>query len=353
MNRRRRVLQWPAAPSPDGDRQEERDRVASDERRLKQGQHQDPLAPGFVPPDPAARAPGWVAAASGPELASYRAALALPGQPDVRAAVLDDLSTYYQLDPDECVRRCVNWEAWSVEEWNRRDRSTDEAIRDFYNSTQSWSFDLLWYAYLQAVGVLYPTPVVAARRLRPAREAPRCLDFGSGVGDTAQLLLALGYTVDLADVSRTLLAFARWRLERRGQQAAFLDLNDVTLPANTYDAILAKDVLVHVPDFADTVRMLHRALRPGGLLLTNFDTRPPSPENVAHLYADDLPLRRTLQDIGFEQVDTLDGYLIVYRRVRPAGAAHLVRRARNAVVLGPPRRLYRWARPRARRLLGR
>ena len=97
--------------------------------------------------------------------------------------------------------------------------------------------------------------------------------------------------------------------------------------------------------------MLHRALRPGGVLLTNFDTRPASPENAWHLYSDDLPLRRTLQDIGFVQLENLSSRLFVFRRVRPTGMAHLVRRAQNAVLLGPLRRTYRDGRWALRRLL--
>ena len=118
---------------------------------------------------------------------------------------------------------------------------------------------------------------------------------------------------------------------------------DERLPVNSYHAIVAKDVLAHVPDYVETVTTLHRALKPGGLLVTNFDTRPVSKENAWHLYDDDLPLRRSLQNIGFEQIDAVDGYLIVYRGVRPTGLAHLIRRARNAVLFGPPRRLYRRA----------
>jgi len=315
--------------------------VTEAETSLGQGQHPDPLAPDYVAPDLSAAPAAWVEAIDSHEMGLYRQVLRLPGLPDVRAAVLDDLATYYQLEPAECLQRCLHWESWSVKEWQAEDRSTAEGIRAFYNSTQSWSFDLLWYAYLQAEGCFYPTAVVAARRLPLA--GARCLDFGSGVGDLAQLLLARGYTVDLADVSRTLLSFARWRLDRRGQTATYLDLNQVALPIDTYDVIIAKDVLAHVPDFTATVGHLHRALRPAGLLITNFNTRPPSPENAWHLYADDLPLRRTLQDLGFEQIDTLDGYLIVYRRVQPVGMVHAFRRARNAVLLGAPRRAYRRA----------
>ena len=286
-------------------------------------------------------------------MAAYRDSLMLPGQPTIRASILDDLSTYYHLDPDECVRRCVHWEEWSVQEWQQRPRDSADGLADFYNSTESWSFDHLWAAYLQAEGAVYPAAVVAARTIPRAARTLRCLDFGSGVGDVGHLLGALGHEVDLADVSKTLLAFSRFRLERREQQAGYIDLNDAGLEADRYDVVVAKDVLAHVPDFRATVTMLHRSLRPGGLLLTNFDTRPASPENAWHLYADDIPLRRTLQDIGFVQVENLSSRLFVFRRVRPTGLAHLMRRARNAVLLCPLRRTYRNGRYALRRLLTR
>jgi SAM-dependent methyltransferase len=322
--------------------------VTAADTRLKQGAHIDPLAPGYVPPDPSSMADAWKEALASREHAAYRHALLLPGIADWRAAVIDDLSAYYQMDPDECVERCINWEAWSVREWSEADRSTPEGMRAFYNSTKSWSFDLVWYAYLQAVGAMYPGSVIASRALLPPTQAPRCLDFGSGAGDMAQLLIALGYAVDLADVSRTLLNFARWRLERRGQQAGYVDLNDMALPANEYDAILAKDVLVHVPQFDVTVRDLHRALRPDGLLIASFDTRPPSPENAWHLYDDDMQMRRSVQDIGFEQIGSMDGHLFVYRRVEADSPAHLLRKGRNAVLFGPPRKLVRQVKQLAR-----
>ncbi len=80
----------------------------------------------------------------------YRAALALAPDQGIRESILDDLSTYFALSPDECVRRCLEWEQWSVLEWSARPRNTPAELRDFYLSTASWCFDLLWYAYLQA-----------------------------------------------------------------------------------------------------------------------------------------------------------------------------------------------------------
>jgi 2-polyprenyl-3-methyl-5-hydroxy-6-metoxy-1,4-benzoquinol methylase len=270
----------------------------------------------------------------------YRSALLAPGFEDIRSSIIDDLSTYYEMPADECVQRCINWEAWSVQEWQRKDRQSPEALAEFYHTTRSWSFDLLWYAYLQAEGYLYPVSVGLARTV-PRPSAPgalRHLDFGSGIGATAQLFRGLGYESHLADISTTLLDFARYRLGRRGEQATFIDLNTTTIQPDTYDVITAIDTLVHVPDLPATARMLHAALRPGGLLFANFDVRPATDENAWHLYSDDLPLRWQLQRAGFEPEEVFDGMITRYRRVDTSSPMHHLRGIRDAVMLRSPLR---------------
>jgi SAM-dependent methyltransferase len=266
--------------------------------------------------------------------------LLLEGIGDVRTSVLDDLSAHFGLSADECVRRCIDWEQWSVLEWNTQGRDSEESLAQFYRTTHSWAFDLLWYAYLQAEGYYYPVPVVVARALPPELRARRGrhLDFGSGVGDAAQLFSRLGFESVLADISTSLLTFARFRLERRGERAEFLDLNEATLGTAQYDIITAIDTLVHVPDFAATATALHRALRPGGYLYTNFDVRPVSAENAWHLYADDLPLYWQLQRVGFEPVQNLDRRITCFRRVEPVGVSHWARGVRDTLLLRSPLR---------------
>ena len=304
--------------------------------RLKQGQHLDPIL--ATRPNPAtwpARRQRAFASATQQE---FRAALLLDGIDDVRAATLDDLSAYFGFTPEECARRCVDWEAWSVQEWQARARNSPAALADFYHSVQSWAFDLHWYAYLQAEGYAYPVAVAAAETLSSPRPGARHLDFGSGAGLTSQLFQRLGYESDLADVSTSLLAFAGFRHERRGLRLRRIDLNVESLLASRYDVITAIDTLVHVPDVAATVRLLHQALRPGGVLFANFDVRPATAENAWHLYSDDLPLRWTLQRAGFEPEESLDGMLTRYRRVDPHGPSHLLRGARDHVLLRSPLR---------------
>jgi ubiquinone/menaquinone biosynthesis C-methylase UbiE len=286
-------------------------------------------------------------------MACYRAALALaPGQ-GIRESILDDLSTYFALAPDECVRRCLEWEQWSVLEWSARPRNTPAELRDFYLSTASWCFDLLWYAYLQAEGYAYPVSVVVTTCLPEPGPGQRHLDFGSGVGVTAQMFARLGYETDLADVSTSLLQFGRWRLERRGEVARYIDLNHDRLTSQAYDVITAIDTLVHVPDVALTVGELHRALKPGGILFANFDVRPPTPENAWHLYSNDIPLRWMLQRTGFEPIKSLDGMITAYRKVEPSSLVHRMRGARDLVLLrSSVRPVYRFLRGELNRLRG-
>ena len=69
--------------------------------------------------------------------------------------------------------------------------------------------------------------------------------------------------------------------------------------------------------------------------------------------ADQQKMEPSLQDIGFEQLANLSSRLFVFRRVRPTGLPHLVRRARNAVLLGPLQRTYRDGRYAFRQILTR
>ncbi len=261
----------------------------------------------------------------------YADALRSPAGGAVRDGVIDDLAEYYHLTPEQVVHRCLHWEDESVQEWRASSPDTPESLTRFYNSVTSWSFDLLWYSYLQAVGFAYPKHVVVADRLPPPTPDARLLDFGSGVGVTAQLFAQIGYDVTLADVSTPLLAFAQWRLDRRGVKATYIHL-PADLPDASYDVITALDTFTHVPDAVQTARELYRATRPGGYLVINFATRRQSERNAWHLYDDDLSLRWAIERTGYVPVQYIDGRIWVYRAL-PTTAA---RKARAWLRLASP-----------------
>ncbi|MCB0965240.1 MAG: class I SAM-dependent methyltransferase [Ilumatobacter sp.] len=266
---------------------------------------------------------------------------------DVREGVIDDLATYYGFDHREVVDRCIRWEAWSVEEWTDQERDSADGLTDFYRTTRSWSFDLLWFAYLQAELHRYPVSAVIAADVGPP-EGRRHLDFGCGVGVTGQLFARSGFESEVADIATGMLDFARFRLERRGDHVRRIDLNDERLESDRYDVVTAIDTLVHIPDLERVLRDLHAAIRPGGLLFANVAARPRTLENAQFLYEDELPVRRLIQRCGFEPLGQLDGMVTKYRRVETTGIAHLARRARDAVVLSPLRPIVRGWRDRLR-----
>jgi SAM-dependent methyltransferase len=302
------------------------------ERRLKQGQHPDPMAD---PPVAASWSPLHAALRDSPAMRAFAHILRVSEQLTVRESIVDDLASFYNLPPGEVVERCVNWEKWTVAEWQAA-RETDDPLRTFYETTRSWSFDLMWYAYLQLEGSEFPVSVAIADNLRG--KGGELLDFGSGVGTTAQLFAHLGWQTTMADICEPLREFATYRWRRRGLTPRMIDLTQEELSPDSYDVITAIDTLHHVPNLDDVVPKLHAALRPGGLLFTNFEPRPATDENALHLYDDDLAPRWKLHRVGFEPEASLDGFVIRYRRTEPHGAMHGIRGARDLVLLRSPLR---------------
>jgi SAM-dependent methyltransferase len=284
-------------------------------RQKKQGPHIDPL--NLTPPMVA----DWVEdrreAWASPEMEIFRNCLR-SGDLDVRASILNDLSRFYGYTPTECHDRCIEWEAWSVKEWSARERQSRAGLQDFYDTVQSWSFDLLWYAYLQAEGFGYPASVLAVRYALNNCPGGRHLDFGSGIGVTSQLFSRCGFSTTSADVSKPLLAFASWRIDQHGDKVERINLTEAKLETAAYDIVTAVDTLVHVPDFDESVRELHRVIRSGGWLLTNFDVRDSdSVESANHIHNNPVKLEHGMVEGGFRRVGTIAGVTQVYQRVDP------------------------------------
>lgn len=315
------------------------------ENTAGQGRHVDPHDPAAL----SKHSIGWTkertAAYQSAEMDAFREGLYAPGGRGARAGVLDDLVTFHHIEEAEAVQRCLDWEGASVAEWERQPRDSRSAIAEFYSSVESWSFDLLWYAYLQAAGFGYPQPVIIARHLTAEQRSGNLLDFGSGVGAGAQLFDGLGFTVDLADVSKPLLEFAQFRLDRRGMRARYLDLTTASLPQAHYDVVVAIDTLVLVPDIAQTARDLHAAIKEGGLLFAHYDVRRAGRANAWHLYDDDLPMRYAVERAGFAPVGLIDNTIWIYRRQSTAPPRRRIRTLWSWLRLAsPPAKLARRAR---------
>lgn len=300
----------------------------------EQGEYSDPLD--LPPLDLNDLGPAGREAFTSPEMTLFVDALRLDGK-SVRDSILGDLAEYHDLTIDQARTACLDWEEASVDEWRSTNASdSDEGRIEFYRTTQSWSFDLSWWAYLQSEGRADPSNVLALRFAHQYAPGRRHLDFGSGVGVTSQLFTRAGWSSTSADLSSTLLDFARFRNQRRGDEITYIDLHSRQLPAGAYDAITAIDTLAHVPDVYDACRALHTALGPNGVLVANFDIRAAVPGTEWHLYDDDLRPVYDLRRAGFTPIGPVGYGMVGYRKVTPSGLGHRLRVAGAWLTFGEP-----------------
>jgi SAM-dependent methyltransferase len=111
---------------------------------------------------------------------------------------------------------------------------------------------------------------VALLRERLARGGLRILDVGCGTGATSIELARHGRVWSL-DASREALAFARSRGVRR---AVVADAADPPFAPESFDLIVAFDVIEHVEDDLGMVRRLRGLLAPGGALAVHVPAWP-------------------------------------------------------------------------------
>ena len=105
----------------------------------------------------------------------------------------------------------------------------------------------------------------ALLRLAPT-PAPRCLDVGCGDGRLLDLLAAAGVPPgNLHGVELSERAIARVR--ERGYHGHLGRIEEVDLPAGSFDFVTLFQVIEHVSDPEATLRALARLLAPGGVLV--------------------------------------------------------------------------------------
>ena len=232
--------------------------------------------------------------------AQWRSALLAPDETDLRASLLREIGVYCGVaDLGEVERRCAGAVEAMRGEWEAGVHADRRAtIEDFYQSA-THIYDLMgWHSLRDDNGPLaYVLGVEIARQ----KGATTCLDFGSGVGSGGLLFARAGLEVTLADISDTLLDFARWRFERRGLPAAYLDLRKRSLPERAFDIILAMDVFEHLTDPVRSVGELWCSLRPGGLLFARIheDTAADHPQ---HIVRDFGPTFAHMRELGLREV---------------------------------------------------
>ena len=115
--------------------------------------------------------------------------------------------------------------------------------------------------YEQEYGSGNETNALVVEALTAYQSPPaRLLDFGCGLGDLVRQATERGYRADGFEVSEYGRAFAREKGFR-----VFASHDEI--PSNTYDLVVAVEVIEHLFRPSASFRVIQRVLRPGGVLL--------------------------------------------------------------------------------------
>ena len=228
-------------------------------------------------------------------ISRWREALLLPGETDLLQSSLRDLADYFGISQAEAERACESALGDSKREWEAAARRTPEQVIDFYDRTRSYIFEHVWWHVVSAEQNAANVEILDCAQRCGAREY---LDFGSGVGANAILFARSGLKVTLADVSQTMLDFARWRIERRGLRAEYIYLRQAKLPRRRFDFVTAVDVFEHLVDPGKELWRIGAALKPGGMIIFN-DCTGQDRERPMHILPAAAPIYLGLRRSGF------------------------------------------------------
>jgi 2-polyprenyl-3-methyl-5-hydroxy-6-metoxy-1,4-benzoquinol methylase len=207
-----------------------------------------------------------------PDVHAYRKrwteGVCLDPRKSVAENFVDELEAYSKLPREEVERLFYNGTEEYAKEWREQYQHDPNARVTFYDDSFTHIFFVMHNSALRtelSSPLLYLYGLDLARRLG----AETYLDYGAGTGSGASFFARAGLETTVADISSRMLEFTRWRFERRGCRARYLDLKREPLPTGAFDLITCFHVLQHVEDPVATMRELRDALKPGGVLLVN------------------------------------------------------------------------------------
>ena len=161
---------------------------------------------------------------------------------------VQDIMAFTKTTHDEVRERMKKGSEPLKQEWLKWEQEapmSEERIKQFYKQTTNYIYELgEWHLFVPGKRESDLALVASLK----AKGVKNVLDFGGGVGMVAIPLARAGIDVTLADLDGTSLDFAKFRAERHGDKIKIWKSDVEPMPPDKkYDAILALDVLEHLP----------------------------------------------------------------------------------------------------------
>lgn len=178
-----------------------------------------------------------------------------------------------------------------------------ESEFNWYNPKDS--VELGWF-YRCSSGYLFANSAHHYQEVLNTIKEGRVLDYGAGTGCNTIGLAMRGVQVDFLEISRIQADFINFRAYRRKLKniREILPYHDGKFDAircvtEDYDAVIAMDVLEHIPDYHLAVQHLIGRLKPSGIFIEKSGFDETAAEIAIHLRAS-IPLQDAMT--GMEQV---------------------------------------------------
>jgi ubiquinone/menaquinone biosynthesis C-methylase UbiE len=117
------------------------------------------------------------------------------------------------------------------------------------------------WAWRRVLGQALPSPAETA--------ATAVLDVGTGTGEMALLMAAMGLQVSGVDLAPAMLEIARGKARLQGTPVSWTQAaaDALPFPSHTFDVVFSRHLFWTLPDPHRAVREWARVLRPGGVML--------------------------------------------------------------------------------------
>jgi len=177
-------------------------------------------------------------------------------------SVIDDLAVYTGLAAPELKSRLLRTPRTHFEsEFRWHNPKSFEELTWFYRCSYGYLFANAAHSYWPKLDILKPSGGLV-------------LDYGAGIGCNTIELARRGFKVDHFEIGIIQADFARFRAARRNLQnlrvlTPFVDgkFDPINSIQDEYYAIVAMDVLEHIPDYHLLLKHLIGRLKPGGYII--------------------------------------------------------------------------------------
>lgn len=162
----------------------------------------------------------------------------------------------------------------------------------FYRCSATYLFENSIHPYLDILDVI---------------KEGRVLDYGAGAGCHTIHLAKKGLEVDFLEIGRLQADFIKFRAERQGlnnirEIRPYHDgkYDPIGCITGQYDAIIAMDVLEHIPDYHNVVSHFIDHLNPGGIIIEDSPFNDDAKDVDIHVKAS-IPIAEAMQGMTLIQ----------------------------------------------------